>query len=73
MTDSLSIAVHAFASCVSISISVDEGPLHMDKQRQDDLLKPTYSSSVPIDLLEAVDNRERLRERVRDICADSAT
>ena len=24
------------------------GPLHMDEQRQDDLLEPTYSSSVPI-------------------------
>ena len=24
------------------------GPLHMDVQRQDDQLKPTYSSSVPI-------------------------
>ena len=24
------------------------GPLHMDKQRQDDQLEPTYNSSVPI-------------------------
>ena len=24
------------------------GPLHMDKQSQDDQLEPTYSSSVPI-------------------------
>ena len=24
------------------------GPLHMDKQKQDDQLEPTYSSSVPI-------------------------
>ena len=24
------------------------GPLHMDEQRQDDQLEPTYSSSVPI-------------------------
>ena len=24
------------------------GPLHMDEQRQDDQLEPTYNSSVPI-------------------------
>ena len=24
------------------------GPLHIDEQRQDDQLEPTYSSSVPI-------------------------
>ena len=24
------------------------GPLHMDEQRQDDQLEPTYSSSVPL-------------------------
>ena len=24
------------------------GPLHMDEQRQDDQLEPTYSSSMPI-------------------------
>ena len=53
------------------------GPLHMDEQRQDVQLKPTYSSSVPIrdvapeDLPKAMDDREVWRERVRNIWADS--
>ena len=51
-------------------------PLHMDEQRQDDQLDPTYCSFVPIqdvDLSEAMDDREGWRERVRGIHADGAT
>ena len=29
-------------------VMYSSGPLHMDEQRQDDLLEPIYSSSVPI-------------------------
>ena len=39
------------------------GPLHMDKQKQDDQLELTYNSSVlihDVDLLEAMNNREGL-------------
>ncbi len=45
--------------------SPKDGPLHMDKQRQDDQLEPTYSSHVPIrdvafeDLPEAMNDREK--------------
>ena len=52
------------------------GPLHMDKQRQDDQLEPTYSADrrySPEDLPEAMDDREGRQERVRDICADATT
>ena len=55
------------------------GPLHMDEQRQDVQLEPTYSSSVPIldvalkNLPEAMDDREWWWERVRDIRVESAT
>ena len=51
----------------------------MDKQRQDYQLEPTNSSSVLIwdvaseDLLEAMDNRERWQERVRDISVANTT
>ena len=48
----------------------------MNKQRQDDLLEPTYNSSVPIrnvDLKEVMDNREGWQERVRDIRVDGTT
>ena len=47
------------------------GPIHMDVQRQDDQLEPTYSS--PVDLTEAMDDRKGWREKVRDIRADSMT
>ena len=43
------------------------GPPHMDKQRQDDLLEPTYNSSVLENLPEAVDDKEGWRVRVREI------
>ena len=55
------------------------GPLHVDKQRQDDQLEPIYHSSVLIqdvdfeDLTEAMDNREGWLERVREIHAGGAT
>ena len=51
------------------------GPLYRDEQRQDVQLEHTYSSSVPIleDLAKAMDDRERWRERVRNIHADIAT
>ena len=54
------------------------GPLHMDKQKQDDQLEPTYNSCAnmgcsPEDLLEAMDDREGWQERVKDICADGMT
>ena len=51
----------------------------MAKQRQDDQLKPIYSSSVkirncsPEDLPEAMDDREEWQERVWDIHADGMT
>ena len=35
------------------------GPLHMDKQRQDDQLGPTYNSSVPIQGLDLKTYRKR--------------
>ena len=35
------------------------GPLHMDEQRQDDQLEPTYNSSVPIQDIALKTYRER--------------
>ena len=54
-------------------------PLHMAMQKQGGQLEPTYSSSVriqgcsPGDLLEAMNDGEEWRERVRDIRADGTT
>ena len=51
------------------------GLLHMDKQRQDNQLEPTYGSFVA-DMgysPEDPDDREGWRERVRDIHADGMT
>ena len=51
----------------------------MAKQKQDDQLKHTYSSYVrilgcsPEDLLEALNDRGKWRERVRDICTSGTT
>ena len=48
------------------------GPPHMAKQKQDDQLEYTYSSYVRIrdvDLPEAMNDREKIWERVRDIRA----
>ena len=49
----------------------------MDEQKQGDQIEPTYSSAdtgcKPEDLPEARDDRERCRERVRDIRADGVT
>ena len=50
----------------------------MSKQKQDDQLEHTYSSYVrtgcnPEDLPEAMNNREKWRERVRDIRAGGTT
>ena len=55
------------------------GPLHMDEQRQDDQLEPTYrelsadTGSSQEDLPEVMDDREGWRERVRHIRSDGAT
>ena len=35
------------------------GPLHMDEQRQDDLLEPIYNSSVPIQEIALKTSREQ--------------
>ena len=35
------------------------GPLHMDEQRQDDHLEPTYNSSVPIQNVAVMTYRKR--------------
>ena len=43
------------------------GPLHMDEQRQDDQLEPVYNSSVPIQDVALMDDREGWRESVREI------
>ena len=54
------------------------GPLQMDEKDRTNSFN-NHSNSVPIgdvvlkDLPEAMDDRERWRERVRDICADGAT
>ena len=50
----------------------------MDEQRHDVQLGPAYNSCVNTgysleDLLEAIDDREGWRERVRNIRADGAT
>ena len=44
----------------------------MAKQKQDDQLEHTFSSYVRI-LLEAMNDREKWRERVRDIRAGGTT
>ena len=55
------------------------GPLHMDEQRQDVQLGPTYKQLCANtgcsleDLLEAMDDREGWQKRVREIRADGAT
>ena len=52
------------------------GSLHMAEQKQGNQFEPTDSSSVRIQdvaLLEAMNDRERRREKVRDICADGTT
>ena len=57
------------------SVMYSYGPSHMAKQKQDDLLKHTYSSYVRIreDLPKTINDRERWQERVRDICASGTT
>ena len=53
--------------------------LHINGQRQDDQLEPTYSSFEPIrdvaleDLPEAMDDWEEWRERIKEIRADGVT
>ena len=51
------------------------GPLHMDEERQDNQLEPTYNDSVPIheDLPEAMDDWEGWQERVWEISAGGTT
>ena len=54
------------------------GPLHMDEQRQDVQLEPTYSSCVdtgcsPEDLPKAMDDMSVRRDRVRNIRANGVT
>ena len=46
------------------------GPPHMAGQKLDDQLEHTFS---PEDLPEAMNNREKWQERVRDICASDTT
>ena len=40
-------------------VTYSSGPLHMDKQRQNDQLKPIYNSSVPIKNIALKTSRER--------------
>ena len=54
------------------------GPPHIAVQKQDDQLELTYSNyvrtqDVPQDLPEAMSDREKWRERVRDIRAGGTT
>ena len=56
------------------------GPLHMAKQKQDDQIEHTYIQQLwedtrcsPEDLPEAMNDREKWRERVRDIRASGTT
>ena len=44
----------------------------MDEQKQDNQLEPKYKGCSLEDLSEAMDDREGLGERVREICADGA-
>ena len=60
------------------SVMYSYGPPHMAKQEQDDQLEHTYSSCKdtgcsPEDLPEAINDREKWRERVRDIRAGGTT
>ena len=61
------------------SVLYSYGPPHMAKQKQDEQLEHTYSSYVrdtgciPEDLPEAMNDREKWRERVRDIRASGTT
>ena len=58
------------------SVMYSYGLLHMAKQKQDNQLEHTYSSYVRIRdvaLPEATDDREKWRERVRDIRASGTT
>ena len=70
--------VYGKSTIVGYLIPNSGGPFHIDEQRQDAQLEPTYSSSVPIRNVapedpKALDDREGWRERVRDIHADSVT
>ena len=52
------------------------GPLHMDEQRQDDQLEPTYSAYTGYsseNIPEAWDDWEGWRERLRNIRVVSVT
>ena len=52
------------------------GPPHMAVQKQDDQQEYTFSEYVgccPEDLPEAMNDREKWRKRVRDICATRTT
>ena len=61
------------------SVMYSYGPPHMTKQKQDDQLEHTYSSYVRIrdvaleDLPKGMNDREKLREKVRDIRARGTT
>ena len=59
---------HFFYSCcfVGCCLHTPVDPLHIDEQRQDDQLEPTYSSSMlirDVALLEAMDDREGWQEK----------
>ena len=53
------------------------GPPHMAEQKQDDQLEHTYSSEdtecSPENLPEVMNDREKWRERIRDIHAGGTT
>ena len=62
------------------SVMYSYGPLHIAKQKQDDQLEHTYIQQLcedmgcsPEDLPEAMNDREKWRERVRDIRASGTT
>ena len=70
MTDNLSIAVHAFASCVLMSFSVDETTVNLSTSFCE---RRTYIQKLCEDLPEVMNHTEEWRERVRDICAGGTT
>ena len=63
----------------SSQVMYSHRPPHMAKKKQDDQLEHAYSSNVrirercPDDLPEAMNDREKWRERVRDIFAGGTT
>ena len=73
--DDLDMQVTAGQAGTSSYVMYSYGPPHMAGQKQDDQLEHTSSSYGlgPKDLSEAMNDREKWRERVRDIRACSTT